>query len=267
MYPVLFKIPLLGGITIYSYGVMVALAFVVAILWVSRESRRLGQSPARAMDLVFYIILASIIGSRVLHVVISERARFFDNPLMLFQIWRGGLVFYGGLIAALLVAGWYIRRHRMPLLITLDIFAPAIAIGHAIGRVGCFLAGCCFGRPAASDAWYAITFPADPHTFAPVGVALYPTQLMEVAGELIIFSILVVLRHVKRFNGQIMATYFMLYAVLRAFNEYFRGDAERGFVIEPWLSTSQFVSLFIFAAGALMYVVLWRKKVDGPAVR
>lgn len=259
MYPVLFTIPLFGGITIHTYGVMVALGFVAAIVWITYESRRLGQDPARAMDLVFYVILSAIVGSRILHVAIAERDRFFANPLMIFKIWEGGLVFYGGLIAALAVGIWYVRRHRMPVLLSCDIFAPAIAIGHAVGRVGCFLAGCCYGRPVPHEAWYALTFPPLPKTFAPTGVALYPTQLMEAGGELLIFLALVVLRRWKRFDGQLMATYLMLYAVVRSFNEYFRGDAERGFVIGEWFSTSQFISVLMFAAGAALYGKYWRR--------
>ena len=256
MHPVFFKIPFFGGITIYSYGVMVATAFVVAILWVTYESKRLGQNPAQEMDLTFYVILSAIIGSRLLHVAISERAAFLQDPLMLFKIWRGGLVFYGGLISALIVSGWYIRRHKMPLLLTLDIFAPAIAIGHAIGRIGCFLAGCCHGKVASHEAWYTVVFPVDAHSFAPAGIALYPTQLMEVLGEMLIFLALVILRKFKRFDGQIFAIYAMLYAILRSCIEIFRGDLERGFVIEPWISTSQFVSMFVFAIGLGMYLKL-----------
>jgi phosphatidylglycerol---prolipoprotein diacylglyceryl transferase len=175
---------------------------------------------------------------------------------MLFKIWRGGLVFYGGLISALIVAGWYMRRNKMPVLITLDIFAPAIAIGHAIGRIGCFLAGCCHGRVADHSAWYTLIFPTNASSFAPAGVALYPTQLMEVFGETLIFLTLFVLRRYKRFDGQIIAVYAMLYAILRSCIEVFRGDIERGFVIEPWLSTSQFVSLFVFTIGLGMYLKL-----------
>lgn len=254
MYPVLFKIPIFGGITIYSYGVMVATAFVVGILWVSYESRRLGQDPARAMDLIFYIILAAIIGSRILHVAISERDLFLKNPLMIFQIWRGGLIFYGGLIASVVVAVWYMRRHHMPVLLTCDIFAPGIALGHVFGRIGCFLAGCCYGRVVDHKAWYAVVFPPHDQTFAPTGIPLYPTQLIEAGGELIIFGVLFVMRRFKWFDGQIIATYFILYALLRSINEYFRGDVERGFIIEPWISTSQFVSIFIIAAGLGLYV-------------
>ncbi len=266
MYPVLFKIPLFGGITVYSYGVMVALGFIAGMAWVVRESKRVGEDPGRAMDLVFYIILAAIIGSRILDVVVSERERFLRDPLMFFRIWEGGLVFYGGLIGSFLVGIWYMRRHRMNFLLTCDIFAPGIALGHALGRIGCFLAGCCFGRTLDGSAWYGVTFPLNAHSFAPGGVPLYPTQLMESIGEFINFGILVLLSRWKRFDGQIMAAYLMLYAVLRAIVEFFRGDVERGFVIDPWLSTSQFISIIMFAVGAGFYIHHWRKK-RGPDVK
>ncbi|MFH0800120.1 MAG: prolipoprotein diacylglyceryl transferase [Pseudomonadota bacterium] len=254
MYPVLFKIPVFGGITIYSYGVMVAAAFLVALAWIVRESRRLDQDPAKAMDLAFYVILAAIVGSRILHVAVSERERFFANPLMFFRIWEGGLVFYGGLIASIAVGTWYIRRHRMPVLITFDIFAPAVALGHSVGRLGCLLAGCCYGRAVGHPAWYAIVFQPSPRTFAPTGIPLYPAQTMESMGELSIFLILLLIRRFKSFNGQLISSYLMLYAVLRSFNEYFRGDVERGFVVGRWFSTSQFISILMFAAGLALYL-------------
>ncbi|MBT3181409.1 MAG: prolipoprotein diacylglyceryl transferase [Deltaproteobacteria bacterium] len=259
MYPVLFKIPLFGGITIHTYGVLVATGFVLGISWAVHESKRLGQDPAKMLDLVFYLLIAAIVGSRVFHVFISQRTEFFQNPLILFQVWRGGLVFYGGLICCLLVAVWFIRRHKMKLLITLDIFAPAISIGHAVGRIGCLMAGCCYGREASHGAWYSLTFPGVVDSFAPGGTPLFPTQLMEVTGELIILSILMIVRRFKRFDGQLMATYLMLYAVLRYFNEFFRGDFERGFVIDPWLSTSQSLSILLFAVGLFMYIKLWKR--------
>lgn len=259
MYPILFKIPIFGGITIHSYGVMVALGFLAGMAWVARESRREGQNPVRAMDLLFYVILAAIVGSRILSVAVSEREKFLSNPLMIFKIWEGGLVFYGGLIGAVLVGFWYMKRHRMPFLLNCDIFAPALALGHAIGRIGCFLAGCCYGRLLDSTAWYGVIFPLHVHSFAPGGIELYPTQLMEALGEFINFGILVLLRHKKRFDGQIIATYLMIYAVLRAIIELYRGDLERGFIFEPWLSTSQFISIIMFLAGALLYVKFWNK--------
>ena len=263
MHPVLFEIPAFGGIRIYSYGLMVALAFVAWTLWVYYESKRRGQDPGRALDLIFLIIFAAIVGSRLLHILVAEPERFFSNPLVFFRIWEGGLVFYGGLIGAVLVSFWFCRRHRLPALVYSDICAPAIPLGHAIGRLGCFLAGCCYGLPTNGMHWYSLVFPHDPHTFAPPGVPLYPTQLMESAGEASIFLILFVMRYRQKFDGQIIASYLMLYAVLRSTLECFRGDLERGFVIDPWLSTSQFISAIIFVLGLGLYLVgrnRWKRR-------
>ena len=259
MYPVLFKIPIFGGVTVYSYGVMVAAGFIAALAWINYDSRRQGLDSARSIDLAFYLILAAIVGSRILHVAVSERQRFLEDPLMIVRIWEGGLVFYGGLIAALAVAFWYIKKHRMPALKVCDVFSPAIALGHAIGRIGCFLAGCCYGRVLDSSPWYSLIFPDDPHTFAPPGVPVYPTQLMESAGEFLNFALLIIVGRYKRFDGQVFACYLMFYAVIRFAMEFFRGDIERGFVIEPWLSTSGFISVLMFAAGAFLFFI-FRKR-------
>lgn len=262
MYPVLFKIPWFGGITIYTYGFFVALAFLVGMFWVNRECKRSGLNAARAMDLAFYIIIAALVGSRVLHVLVSEHQRFFENPLILLKIWEGGLVFYGGVIASVAVAAWYMWRHKMNFWIYSDVFAPAIALGHVFGRIGCFMAGCCYGKEVGHSAWYSLSFPDDPHSFAPPGHPLYPTQLMEVAGELLIFIFLLFLRKHKRFDGQILGTWLVLYALLRWFVEYFRGDFVRGFLIDPWLSTSQFISILMLLAGVIIYITRWKSGVE-----
>lgn len=260
MYPVLFKIPIFGGVNIYSYGVLVALGFVVGIIWINSESKRVGQDPAKAMDLLFYVILSGIIGSRILDVIVSERDQFLADPLMLFKIWKGGLVFYGGFIAAVITAFWYVRKHKMPFLVMVDIFTPALAIGHAIGRLGCFMAGCCYGKVLTHEAWYAVTFPKVPLGFAPEGIPLYPTQLIEAVGELVIFAFLAVLSRFKKFNGQIIATYMIVYAIFRLMIEFIRGDVERGFVIDQVLSTSQFIAIILLALGIAFYIKLWPRK-------
>jgi len=190
---------------------------------------------------------------------VSDWDRFLSEPTIFFRIWEGGLVFYGGFIAALLVSIWYLRKHRMPLLKTSDIFAPAISLGHAVGRAGCILAGCCYGGKADVVAWYAVIFPHAPRTFAPIGVPLYPTQWMESLGELVIFFLLLIVRRYKRFDGQIIAVYLILYASLRFFDEFFRGDSERGFFLGTGLSTSQFISLLFFPIGILLYILLMRR--------
>lgn len=260
MHPVLFKLPFFGGIPVYAYGVLVACAFLMAIFWVGWDAKRSGLDAKRATDLVFYIILSGLIGSRVVYIVLTEWDRFLANPIIFFKLWEGGLVWYGGLIAALIVAIIYIRHYKLPVLPYIDCFAPAVALGHAIGRVGCVMAGCCFGKPIGHDAWYAMVFPANVGSFAPAGVPLYPTQLMEAGAELITFGLLLIVRKYRRFSGQVIATYLMLYGVARFIIEFFRGDMDRGFVIPGVISVSQLVSIIMFAIGCMMYVVFMKKR-------
>lgn len=263
MHPVLFEIPIFGGLTIYTYGVMVAAAFLAGICWVTYETRRLKVDTARALDLIFYIIIAAIIGSRLFFLIVNDPLRLVKEPWSLFMIWEGGLVFYGGLIGALIVGIIYLWRKRIPVLPYADIFAPAIALGHAFGRIGCTMAGCCYGRPAPSGAWYAITFPYDPHTFAPPEVPLYPTQLIECIGELIIFLGLVLVRKHKKFDGQVIAFYLIAYSILRFFTEYLRGDPDRGHIIPGVISTTQGVSIVLFCLAIALLVWGMRKMRKG----
>lgn len=245
MHPVLFELPFFGGLRVYTYGVLVALGFLAGMLWVGKEAKRVGEDPAKATDLVFYVIIAAIIGSRIAYVAISDSAQFFRDPFSFFRIWEGGLVFYGGLIGAVAFAIWYTRRHRLAFWRMADIFAPGVSLGHFFGRLGCLMAGCCHGRPAPDGLWCAITFPFDEHGFAPVGVALYPTQLMEAFGNLLVFGLLYVLRTKKRFDGQVFALYLVFYAALRSGVEFYRGDTIRGFVFGGLMSTSQAVSVVL----------------------
>lgn len=263
MYPVLFEIPLFGlfghdSFPVYGYGVMVALGFLAGTWFVQREAKREGEDPAKALDLIFYILIAAILGSRVLFIFTTDPSLFWKDPLALFKIWEGGLVFYGGFIASVLVSLWYLRRHHLPAWKFCDFFAPAVALGHAVGREGCFLAGCCYGRPLLTEAWYAVVFPADPASLAPVGIPLYPTQLLESGGEFLIFlGLWWGLRH-KKFDGQIFSVYLMLYALLRFLIEFLRGDLERGHLAGTWISTSQLIAMILFALGAGLY--LYRRK-------
>ncbi len=257
MYPLLFEIPVLGGIKIYTYGVLVALAFVAGTLWTVREGKLAGIRSDFILDLVFYIILAAMIGSRILYVLVDWK-RYVANPIDVLKIWEGGLVFYGGLIGALLVSFTYIRKKGFAFLKIADLFVPGVALGHAIGRLGCFAAGCCYGR-AAIGFLFAVIFPSTPYSLAPTGTPLYPSQLFESVAEFGIFLLLVFLRRKKKFQGQIFLFYVALYGVVRIVLESFRGDSIRGFLIPNWLSTSQFISLGFVVFAMVFYRVLKRR--------
>ncbi len=252
MYPVLFRI---GPFAVHTYGVFVAMAFLSAIALALREARREGEDANKILDLCFYVLVAAILGSRVLYVLVNW-STFRHDLLEIVRIWHGGLVFYGGFIGAVITALWYIRRKGLPLLKTLDIMAPSIAFGQFVGRIGCFFAGCCYGKTC--DLPWAVTF-THPESLAPKGVPLHPTQLYSSLNSLFIFLVLVGLRRIKRFDGQIFWVYVLLYAVMRSILEHFRGD-ERGMFIEGMLSTSQLIGLIMAVIAIAMIIILRRRK-------
>lgn len=243
MFPVIVK---LGPITIYTYGLLVATGFLVATLLFVRRARVEGEDPNMALDLAFYSIVAAILGSRLLYIII-EYQEYISQPLKALMIWEGGLVFYGGFIASVPTAYWYVKRHKLHPWKMADMFAPSVAIGHAIGRLGCLSAGCCYGQ--VTDSGIGIIF-TDPRAMAPLNVPLYPTQIFSSLNELVIFLILISVRPFKKFHGQLLLMWMMLYAIGRFIIEFYRGDA-RGF-IGP-LSTSQAIAIGLFVVAALLF--------------
>jgi len=252
MHPILFKI---GPLTIYTYGVLVATGFLLGLGLAVCQARKEGIPSHKILDLGFYILLSAIIGSRLFFVVINAEY-YLRNPLGIFKIWEGGLVFYGGLLLSIPMALWYIKRNALGVRSTADLFAPSIAIGHAIGRLGCFFAGCCYGKPAPWLPW-AVTF-TDPNCLARIGIPLHPTQLYEAAGEFMNFFILILLKRYKSFNGQLFLSYLLLYSVLRFIVEFFRGDVDRGF-ITPSVSLAQAMSILMFFFALVLFVVLRKR--------
>ncbi len=255
MHPVLFK---LGPLTIHTYGVLIALAFFAGITIASHEAARKGLDKDRIMDLCLYLLAAAVIGSRLLEVVVEHRY-YAQHPLEIFMIWKGGLVFYGGFILAVLTGVWFLNHYKMPLWQVADILAPCIALGQAIGRLGCFSAGCCYGKP--TDLPWGVTF-TDPNSLAMLGVPLHPTQLYESAGTFLIFVFLWLYRKKTSFEGQLFWLYVMLYSALRFAIEFVRGDAVRGFVniASFTLSTSQAVAIVAFLASIVMMSRLKRAR-------
>lgn len=247
----------LGPVTVYTYGVLLAAAYLVGLQVATTRARRRGLDPTRVMDLGILIIVAAIVGAKLLLFVVDARF-FWSQPLEIFSLARSGGVFYGGLIAAVLVSFWYLRRHQMPLWLTCDVFAPGIALGHAIGRVGCLFAGCCYGRP--TELPWSVVF-SDPfaasYVGTPLGVHLHPTQLYEAGAELLILAMLLLTeRRGRYFAGRTFWFYVVLYAVSRFVIEFFRGD-ERGSL--AGLSTSQIISLVLVPISLIVLVRLARR--------
>ncbi|HUF46549.1 MAG TPA: prolipoprotein diacylglyceryl transferase [Vicinamibacterales bacterium] len=253
MHPILFEI---GDWPVYSYGVLLALAYLAGLQFAVIRARRAGLDGTKVLDFGIYLIIAALIGAKLM-LVLVDFDYFRAQPRELFSLVRAGGVFYGGLLGALLAGIWLVRRYQLPLWTTADLIAPGIALGHIIGRFGCLLAGCCYGRP--TDVAWAITF-TDPVAAANVGTplhqALHPTQVYDAGAEFVIMLLLLVTeRRGRPFPGRTFWGYMVLYGVSRFVIEMFRGDA-RGMVMG--LSTSQFVSLLLVPVSLVM---LWRLRV------
>jgi phosphatidylglycerol:prolipoprotein diacylglycerol transferase len=240
---VLFKI---GPLTLHTYGFFVALGFLLGLVWCSRESRKRQLDPEIIPDLFFYVVIAALVGARLLYVVLNI-SYFSRHPLAVFKIWEGGLVFYGGFLAAVPVLIWRIRRWRRPALEILDVAAPGLVLAQAVGRLGCLSAGCCYGRACSSRIGIVFTSPL---SHAPLHQPLYPTQLFHAAADLFIFLVLVGLSRKASRPGVVAVCYLVLYGVLRFTVEFWRGDP-RGFF--AGLSTSQWISLVLIGCGLLLW--------------
>ena len=247
--------PILGepfGIPIRSFGVMVALAFVMA-LWASqREARRTGRvDPELIGDLLLWVMVGGILGARVLYCIVHFQDQFAHQPIELLKVWKGGLVSYGGFAGGFL-GGWLFTRKRKIDFVTLgDVCLPGVMLGQAVGRIGCFLVGDDYGGPA--DVPWAVTFPDVPESLMPVdlrGVPVHPTQLYMLLQAFTIFLILSRIARSATFRGQVFYWGLILYPIGRSICEVFRADhVERG--VYYGVSTAQWISIPIFVIGLL----------------
>jgi phosphatidylglycerol:prolipoprotein diacylglycerol transferase len=261
MFPKLFD---LGPLSVYAYGVLLAASYFIGLQTAVVRARRRGFDGNRVMDLGVWIILSALVGAKLL-LVLVDIDHFRRNPGDVLSIARSGGVFYGGLLLAVAVGIWYVRRHRMPVWATGDLAAPGIALGQFVGRIGCFLAGCCYGGVCARP--WAVTFTnplAAELSGTPLGVPVHPVQLYESAAALgIFFSVLRLERRPGDFAGRTFWTYVLLYGFVRFGVEFFRGDP-RG-QIAAGLSTSQGISLLLVPVACVMLAVLSRRGTVAPA--
>jgi phosphatidylglycerol---prolipoprotein diacylglyceryl transferase len=273
--PVLFTVHLFArDFALHSYGVAIAAAFLVAIFVGTRTAARSGEDPDKVRDLCFWLLVSSLVGARLVFIATNipdyvRLCREEHDCLRALRVWEGGLVFYGGFFAALATALVYTRRYGMRFWRTADILAPSVALGHFFGRLGCFAAGCCWGKEASGRALaWAARFPAESLVFqdyaargalpgnAEITPPLHPVQLYEAFGELALFFALSLLGRKKRWDGQVLVAWLLGYALLRFVVELYRGDAVRKFVFGS-LSTSQ---AFAIAAALFATAVLaWRR--------
>jgi phosphatidylglycerol:prolipoprotein diacylglycerol transferase len=246
-----------GPLRLPTYGVLLVTALITALYYIVRQGRREGLDSGRLLDFSTWLIVVGLVGAKVL-MVLTDWRYFWQYPgeLLSWTTLRAGGVFYGGFVAATFFALWYTRVHRLPVWKVFDVYAPAIALGLGIGRLGCFTAGCDYGKPTTSFLGVVFTDPFS-HEVAgtPLGIPLHPTQIYEALATFLIFGLLVWRYRHKTYDGQIFWLYLVLYAVTRFFIEFLRGDEDRGFVFGHLLSTSQFIALLALgtAAGLAFY--------------
>jgi phosphatidylglycerol:prolipoprotein diacylglycerol transferase len=263
----------LGSFAVPTYGVLVATGVLVG-LWISvRNSEKQGIKAENAWDFGIALVLSGIIGSKILYIILDWRTGhvYGQNLRQIFSLetLQAGGVFSGGLVAAFLTAWWFLRKHHMPALATCDAFAPGLAMGHAIGRLGCFAAGCCYGKETTH--FWGVTFTnplAAQLVGTPLGHALEPTQLFESAAELCIFILLTWMFARKKFDGQVFGAYLFLYGIARFFIEFLRGDPGRGSVFGGVLSSTQLIAIGLVLAGGIIWYLRPTPKVAlAPATR
>ena len=244
--------------TVHTFGLLLASAYMAAFWWLTREGRREGLDVDDLTSLGFWAIAGAIIGAKAL-MIVRELPDYAAAPFEMFSlsVLASAGDFYGGFIGALIASAIFFRRHpRLPFWRAADLCGPAIALGQAIGRVGCFMAGDDYGRPTHLP--WAVTF-TDPDAAriggAPLGVPLHPVQLYESMVCLVLFAGLVRIRRHKRFDGEVILAYTLLYAIARFVLEFFRGDADRGFVFGGLLSTSQFIAVILGPVAIALWLV------------
>ncbi len=250
MHPVLFKI---GPVTIYTYGVLVFIGVMVGYFVSLKEARRVGIEDKTFSDIIFWSIIFSFVGARILYILVEFKA-FLKDPLHI-GLGRSGFVFYGGLIGGILTFIFLSKKYNQNFLKLADVAAIGIPLGHSIGRLGCFFYGCCYGKP--TEAFWGIRFPPDSPA-GMLGTKVIPTQLISSFSLFAIFLILLGKRKKKRFEGEIFLTYLIIYGSFRFFIEFLRGD-ERGYI--GMFSVSQFISLVVVAI-SLIFLWHFRKKLN-----
>lgn len=229
----------IGPFTVYSYGVMLVLAFFISSYLACRQAPKSGIDPNKLFNLCFYVFIAGIIGSRALY-VINNFIYYLKHPLETVMLQHGGMAIFGGITFGFVCAWLYIRRNKMDLFATLDLLAPFIALGQSIGRIGCFLNGCCYGRESA----FGLYFPSS-------GKVLIPTQLYSSLLLFLIFLALRFMQNRKHLPGQVLYSYLFLYSIKRFTIEFFRNDSPRilaGLTIFQLLSIAMFLLSVVLLA-------------------
>jgi phosphatidylglycerol:prolipoprotein diacylglycerol transferase len=242
MHPVLFKC---GIVTVYSYGFMLFVAVAVALSLLLKAAEKKNYDKDLVTDLVMTILVSGIIGARILYVILNWDF-YKGNPKEIFMLHHGGLAVLGGIVTGLLAAFIFCRYKKISFLEMADLVSPYVALAHAIGRIGCFLNGCCYGLPSK----FGIYFPIHKTT-------LIPTQLIESVLLFILFLVLKAKEKIAHQKGTILVSYILYYSVIRFFMEFIRADSER-----LWLGLTifQYFCVVLFLISSLFYIALWKRK-------
>lgn len=263
MHPVILD---LGRIKLHTYGLMIAIGFLSALYFIRRDARkRVGVESDIVNEMSFWILITGIAGTRLLHILLYPQDYSLTDPVGWVALWRGGLVFQGALPTALAYYYVAVRRRNLPFWASLDVAIPYVPLAHALGRVGCFMYGCCYGKP--TDVPWGISFPAGSPAWndglhaadAACTYPLHPTQLYSVAGLLVLCGLLLAIRRSwNRFDGVTVPAYLMLYGVFRFVVEFFRGDNNPRHLGSLALSDQQVIAAVMAVLGIALFVALWR---------
>ncbi len=249
MHPILLK---LGPFTIYSYGVIVALGFATATFLIYKKAGRFGIDKNKILDLVIIILVAGVIGARIIYISMNL-GYYLRTPLEIIDLSKGGLVWYGGFILGLFAMFWYVVRNNIDFWNIADLIAPYLALAHALGRIGCFLNGCCYGIEVAPGYPIAVQFPGE-HVFR------CPTEIYSSITLLLIFIILRIWQEKRHFSGEVSLAYGVLYSLKRFCIEFLRGDNPK---VLCGLTMSQVISLVILVVSLILFIyraLAWRKR-------
>jgi phosphatidylglycerol---prolipoprotein diacylglyceryl transferase len=256
MYPVLFDI---GNITVYSYGFMIAVGAISGVAYMAYQGKReAGLTFDQANTLFLLIFIAALAGGKVF-LFFEDVSYYSQHPASIFK--GRGFVFYGSFLFAIPAMLYFFRKHRLHTYAMLDVMAITTCLVHGFGRIGCFLAGCCYGEPTGS--LLGVTFTHEACFAKPLGTPLHPTQLYEAVYIFLVMGVLLVIRSRRIFYGQLFLLYLLAYAAGRFVIEFFRGDPGRGYVIDNYISHSQFIAVLIFA---IVLVVYLRKRTRGEFI-
>ena len=249
MFPVLFTI---GNFPVHAYGVFIAIGFLLCVRISKIEAIRQGIDGEKIVDLGFWCLLVGMLGARILF-VITRWSYFKEYPNEIWHVWEGGLVFYGGPIAALFFIVWFCKKNKISIWKVVDLGAVAIPIAHAFGRIGCLSSGCCYGKPTSVP--WAIKLNSELVTPDMRGIPLHPTQIYESLALFGLFFFLLWKRRHKKFDGELAFIYVIAYSIIRSVIEAYRGDTIRGFVIDNVLSTSQFIAILTVITALIFWKI------------